>query len=46
MINVVSAAPSPVGLDSTIAYMTWQHHRQHDSTATSCNNLIVNINDM
>jgi hypothetical protein len=52
-----STVPSPEGLDSTVVGMNWylhraaakspwHHHRQHDSTAISHNNMIVNINDI
>jgi hypothetical protein len=55
--QVVSAAPSPAWLTSTIASMTrllhhamakspQQHHRQHSSIVSSHNNLIVNINNI
>jgi hypothetical protein len=55
--KVIPAAPPPAWLDSTVDSMT-QHlhrttaksprqcHRQHDSTLTSRNGLIININNI
>jgi hypothetical protein len=43
-VNIYTLLSNHLG--SFITSMTWQHHHQHDSALTSCNNLIVNINDI